>query len=178
MISKIKLVVFLLPIYFLISCAEKKNNEDLVKSWIGKEMVLPTFKSMERKTSSDVNPILKKVKIVTFIDGSCSICIKSLKEWQLIMKEEQFKELGYIFIISSYDHMVTFKKLNSNFIKLEYPYYYDAGDRLFLKNKIPDEQLFQTFLLDENNKVVLMGNPNTHEKIYSLYINEITKMLK
>ena len=40
-------------------------------------------------------------------------------------------------------------------------------------NRLPIERGFQTFLLDSANRVVLIGNPATNEKLWKLYLKRM-----
>ena len=50
----------------------------------------------------------------------------------------------------------------------------------FLQNNptIPKSQKYHTFMVDENNKVVLVGNPMGNEKMWELYKKEIARLSK
>ena len=53
-----------------------------------------------------------------------------------------------------------------------YPIYIDNGN-LFRKNNrnIPFDERMHTFLLDENNKVILVGSPLKKNRTYNVYQN-------
>ena len=42
-------------------------------------------------------------------------------------------------------------------------------------NKLPDNKLLNTFLIDPNGKIVVIGNPIISSKIATLYKNEIDR---
>ena len=42
-------------------------------------------------------------------------------------------------------------------------------------NKFNDDPMFQTFLLDQNNKILLIGNPIYNAEIKTLYQNILNK---
>lgn len=52
--------------------------------------------------------------------------------------------------------------------------YIDENDSLNKLNHFPHEIMLQTFLLNENNKVLAMGNPVYSSKISELYVNIIS----
>lgn len=54
-----------------------------------------------------------------------------------------------------------------------YPVCVDLQDSLNLLNHFPKDLMFQTFLLDKNNKIKLIGNPIHNFAIKELYIREI-----
>jgi hypothetical protein len=53
------------------------------------------------------------------------------------------------------------------------PVVFDMHDELNTLNRFPTNQDFQTFLLDENNKVLFIGNPVNNRAIRELYLTEI-----
>ena len=50
----------------------------------------------------------------------------------------------------------------------------DLDDRLNKLNKFPADMTFQTFLLDKNNKVSVLGNPVHNTAVKDLYLKQIT----
>lgn len=57
--------------------------------------------------------------------------------------------------------------------KFSYPICIDEKDSFNKLNQFPTDMTFQTFLLDENNKVLAIGNPIHNPKIRELYLNII-----
>ena len=55
-----------------------------------------------------------------------------------------------------------------------YPVCFDEKDELDALNRFPDEMMFQTFLLDKENKVVAIGNPVHNPKVKELYLKVMT----
>jgi hypothetical protein len=41
-------------------------------------------------------------------------------------------------------------------------------------NRFPDESTYQCFLLDKNNKVLMIGNPSLNPKIWELYKQQVS----
>lgn len=119
-----------------------------------------------------------KVKVVTFINADCSSCIEDLKEWTLFVNKADMNKVRFIFLIRSNYGNTTFENLNTNKIDFDLPYFYDNNDSLFTLNKISEDKLFQTFLLDEQNKVKLIGNPIGHKRLSDLYLKEIQQTIK
>ena len=63
-------------------------------------------------------------------------------------------------------------------IDFEYPFYQDNGMECLKKNGFDYDEGDEPLLLDENNKVILLGNPVHNEAIRELYVREISKRLK
>jgi hypothetical protein len=47
--------------------------------------------------------------------------------------------------------------------------YIDKGDKLYRANKLSGNMSYQCFLLDKDNKVILIGNPTLNPRIWELY---------
>ncbi|MCE8655689.1 DUF1573 domain-containing protein [Bacteroides fragilis] len=60
---------------------------------------------------------------------------------------------------------------NDNFT---YPICLDLENTFYDTNKIPGDMMLQTFLLDEDNKIVAIGNPIHNSKIKDLFLNIIS----
>lgn len=55
-----------------------------------------------------------------------------------------------------------------------YPVCLDLGNKFYNANKIPDDMMLQTFLLDKDNKIIALGNPIHNSKIKDLFLNIIS----
>ena len=53
------------------------------------------------------------------------------------------------------------------------PVCFDMEDQLNALNRFPPRDDFQCFLLDENNRVVCIGNPVHNPRIKEMYLSEI-----
>ena len=51
-----------------------------------------------------------------------------------------------------------------------YPVCFDGKDDFNRLNHFPEDMMFQTFLLDKENKVVAIGNPVLNPKVKELYV--------
>jgi hypothetical protein len=55
-----------------------------------------------------------------------------------------------------------------------YPVFIDMNNTINRLNHFPQQQSYQCFLLDSNNKVLMIGNPTLNPKIWELYKKIIT----
>ncbi len=113
-------------------------------------------------------------KVVTYVDTTgCTSCRLKLPEWKEWIRE----------IDSLRPHSVRFyfnlfsknpKEIRSLLQreKFLHPVCIDTADALNRINQFPPDERFQTFLLDQNNKVILLGNPIHNPAMKQLY-NEI-----
>ena len=54
-----------------------------------------------------------------------------------------------------------------------YPVFFDEKDDFNVLNRFPSEMMFQTFLLDKENKVMALGNPVLNPQIKDLYLTQL-----
>jgi hypothetical protein len=167
------LVIFISAFLLLISC----KNETVNKNLTSKMIFLPSVKLMRGDTNK-VNPLLKKIKIFTVIDGSCPTCVDKLIDWEKYIKKIDTAHVGFVILILSEDNFFTFDELNKNYIKFSYPYFYDIKKALSSKNNLLDYNSVNTFLLNSKNEVILTGNPIEKKEIFNQYEIEINKRIK
>ena len=100
------------------------------------------------------------LKLVLFVDSSeCSSCnIRKLWEWTPYLK--------------SFDGVNAFKFLVVLEVQSKYLYYTKEQLKISVFRRhnpqIPDNRMFHTFLLDESDSVLLVGNPLINERIDNL----------
>jgi hypothetical protein len=138
---------------------KKKDNKEL---WIGRELLLPEITSKDKK-------------IVTRFEGDCPSCIASIIAWKKIYgtireRKNNIKFVFYVEIIQE----EAFKELQR---KLDFADYviFDQKGSFFKYNllQFPYGLEDQTFLLDENNKIILFGNPTVKPDLLTKYIERI-----
>ena len=166
--------------YFLVSCQEsiKERSTRLIKEWEGKVIRFPVrsvFTVIGRDTV-DFDFMDAKYKVVTYIDSTGCVSFKlQLNRWkQLIAKIDSVTHGNVPFLF--YLHPKDIKELRyltrrDNFI---YPVCFDEKDEFNALNQFPDEMMFQTFLLDKDNRVLALGNPVLNPQIEKLYLKELT----
>jgi hypothetical protein len=170
-------IIIISVICLFASYNAKSQNHTKTENWHGKKIILPSIKLMRNESQKHSNPLSKKIKIVTIINGSCAHCIDELKIWKTYMKTIDTSQVGFVYLIQSEDDLFTFKELNRDYIKLPYPYFYDINKSITKANKLTDKKTYHTFLLNNKNEVILVGNPNKNEKLLKQYNIEINKRI-
>ena len=102
----------------------------------------------------------------------CTDCaIKRLLQWRTLIKQNYAYRLDFLFILSPNQHHLksVLTKLRKDTILNNYIYVDTCN--VFTRNNstIPEERYLHTFLLDRENKIVLVGNPNVNERVESLF---------
>lgn len=168
------LLLFIIGTLFL-SCqeTEKERANRLVREWDGKEVVYPNkmnFTTLGKDTNYSFN---SEYTIVTYIDSvGCSSCKLQLPKWRrLIAHLDSISDTSVLFFLHPKD------KNDMNYIlEREYfahPVCFDEEDAFNKLNQFPSDMMFQTFLLDKDNKVIAIGNPVHNPKVKELYLKII-----
>lgn len=171
----------ILLILLLISCQDKKRNQitHLVSEWQGKEIIIPksmTFNSLD-KNIENFKISNTSYKVLIYVDSAgCTSCKLQLPKWkEMISYTDSITggQLLYLFFFHPKDEKeIAFLLKMDNF---NYPVCIDKEDVLNQLNRFPDDISFQTFLLDPNNNVVVIGNPIHNPAVKELYIQQISK---
>lgn len=142
-------------LFFLTSCINNNNKAIQTKSRLNKKMYLPGLKFRDG---------CQEFICVTYVNGNCNSCINGLDKWQKIMN--QYNGLvEFVFYLHG--------DLNSEIsekLKQEYPIIMDEENEYLNKNCINiNNRLLQTYLLDCDYKILLIGNPVDDNNIAKLY---------
>ncbi|OMP79664.1 redoxin family protein [[Flexibacter] sp. ATCC 35208] len=105
-------------------------------------------------------------KIVSFINTSCGTCIRKMDEWNKFLSEEKMDVKEIIFVAQGKPDTYFREFIDST--KPAFYIYLDTSG-YYLLNRHLDRYVQGTFLLDENDKVVMIGDPVSNETIYSFY---------
>ena len=176
----LKWLAYLCVLPFIVSCAEsdKERLSRLVKEWERKEVLFPPHSTFTIQGKDTVNFEFKDAdyKVVTYIDSvGCTSCKLQLHRWKEMVAEVDSLTDGRVPFLF-YFHPKDKKELR-NLTRREgytYPVCFDEKDDFNRLNRFPNEMMFQTFLLDKENKVVALGNPVLNPKVKELYLKLIT----
>lgn len=168
------------------SCSESARVEKLINNMIQKEV---DFSSVDHGIINGEYVAAEiprhSSKLVIYLDSvSCSPCVISR-----LNELERFFDISevsggafipvFIFTLSEkYDLAAITKSLSYN--KVKYPIIYVDSGREFLSNNkfIPIEQKYHCFLVDKDDKIVLVGNPISSDSIWNKYITTIEQMIE
>ena len=180
MVTLLKWLVCLCVIPFLPSCVEsdKERLGKLVNEWERKEILFPTHSTftIQGKDTVDFEFRNADYKVVAYVDSAgCTGCKLQLPRWKELIAEVDSMTDGSVPFLF-YFHPKDLKELKyltrrEGFV---YPVCFDEKDDFNRLNRFPSEMMFQTFLLDKENKVVALGNPVLSPKVKELYLKLIT----
>lgn len=174
----------MLVVLFLCSCNENRRTQTVrqtVAEWTGKEIQFPEgipCQSSGNDTAciDPYNPTTYKVLL--YIDSAgCTSCRLKLPEWRQLIAEADSLFPGQM------DFLIFYQPKNSDVKELRfllnqyhfrYPVFMDVENTLDRTNHFPSDLSLQCFLLDKDNKVVLIGNPAANPQIWELYKQQIS----
>lgn len=166
---------------FLTSCKDDKRARvlNLLQDWNSKEFIFPSKLHFTINGNDSIDYQIysgSKYKIVIYVDSiGCTSCKLRLPAWKNFMTEVDSltsDSVQFLFFFFPKNKVEMSNILM--FDQFDFPVCIDEQDSLNILNHIPTETMFQTFLLDRNNRVISIGNPIHNSKIKNLYLNIIT----
>lgn len=162
------------------SCKEDKKDKiaHLVTEWQGKEIIFPkeiTFTQYVTDTI-DYQIAASDYKVLVYVDSiGCTSCKLQLTKWKsLIAHTDSITggKIPFLFFIHSKDYKEIRYLLKRD--RFDLPVCIDKDDVLNTLNQFPTDITFQTFLLNKDNKIVVIGNPIHNLAVKELYLKQIT----
>ena len=125
-----------------------------------------------------------KLKLIIYMDSTeCMPCyLKSMVEWKSFdnLIDKYKGQLAFVFILEPKDG--TKDQVANHFIdipKIKMPIYLDKSHLFKSNNKfLPEEKQYHVFLIDENNNVLLVGNPLLNPHVCDIMYKIIDNKLK
>ena len=177
-----KLLYISLLLSLLTAC--KENNKEkfalLVQEWQGKEIVFPQDMAFTRFVTEPVDYRIPdaEYKVLVYVDSvGCTSCKLQLPKWQELIAHVDSATNGnvpFIFVFQSKDDRELRYILKCD--NFDRPVCIDRNNRFNSSNRFPQDITFQTFLLDKDNKVKVIGNPVHNLAIRDMYLKQITGM--
>lgn len=173
----------------LFSC--KSNNEEIknnIQQMRSSPIIIP-YGEMECWTTDSLLKIAPwenaKIKLVHYVDSAkCSTCYlgKIIIFEEFLQLENDYHGLFCNIFIANPNKKDLFRlKIEHMNNRLPQTVFIDTTHAFLSRNhNIPDETIYHTFLLDENNKIILVGNPifneNIKKKAKRLIADRISKL--
>jgi len=171
----------------IINSCNKNHNKKKINSFktiidnnLGKKLNIPDSLVLYKPFPNSNSQFLsnKKMKIYSHINASCGTCIESLNVWGNLIPEFNKQKVKVYLICSSDDRFDLLKYyFESKEIEgFSYELYLDYNNDYLTKNEFMFESKnFETVLVDENSKILAIGNPNYSKKIKEIYFNLINR---
>ena len=180
------ILLFAMGCYIITACNSRKAEvQETVEKMQSSAITVP-FERMECWASDSTlkeSPWNKaKLKLVHYVDSvTCSSCyLQKVAIDSLLFNMETLSDNEFynIFIINPDNK--TKNTLKSKYLERLIPQtiFVDSTNVFIEANpNIPPESMYHTFLLDESNKVVLVGNPMLNKQIEAMMLSIVEEKL-
>ena len=173
-----KYIAWITFLLMLVACQDKQREDitSLLREWNGKTVQFPEKMFFTIRGNDTVDYSIEgKYKILSYVDSTgCTSCKLGLKEWSKYIAQMDSITDGsvkFLFFFFPKDGTEIFQILRID--KFETPICIDNEDALNKLNRFPQDERFQTLLLNESNRVLAMGNPIHNPKVKDLYLKII-----
>lgn len=175
---------------FLVAC---ESSNDRIKRNIEEMSSNPITIPFEKMKCMTSDSLLEKspwkyakIKLVHYIDSmQCSTCYlqKIMKKDKTIfhLEKETDNEFFNIFIVDPRSNKSSITALMAQYSNKEIPttlFVDTAHVFIDINSTIPEETMYHTFLLDEKNNVIFVGNPLVSKEMKEKVCHIINKRLK
>ncbi|WP_300761231.1 DUF1573 domain-containing protein [uncultured Parabacteroides sp.] len=176
-----KSLLYILSLFFLLTaCKENKKDQfiQLVQEWQGKEITFPKDMIFTKFVTDTINYKIPQsdYKVLIYVDSvGCTSCKLQLSKWKELIEYTDSITNGsipYLFFFQSKDDKELHYLLKQD--NFDHPVCIDHTNQLDNINKFPKDLTFQTFLLNKENKVVVIGNPVHNLAVKNLYLKQIS----
>ena len=174
-----------LEVLLLFSSCQNSPQEhitQLVEEWQGKEVRFPENPVFTRQLSDTVDYRIPETeyKVLVYVDSigctSCKLQLPQWKEFIAYVDSVSGGKIPFLFFFQSKDNKELRYILKRDNFRL--PVCVDSQNEFGKLNRFPSEQMFQTFLLDKDNRVKVIGNPIHNLSVKELYLKEIEGVKK
>ena len=178
-------VLLLCLVAFVASCSQWRMKNE-IESFSKESICLPA--DLEIVQDGVVLPdslsqtLTDPIKLILYFAADrCTSCvIGRLHDYEKIFRLRMENQFSPTIIFSPKDEPREYKALIADlkFQSLPYPIYIDKHSEFQQLNpKFPEDTRYHTFLLDKNNRVVLVGNPLASDAMWSLFKSTLDNML-
>lgn len=169
-IRKLPSVVCLLS---LLSCTTgNKHLSESPEFWLGREIMFPAdmpFQVQGSAVDYDVDDC--DYKILCYVDSiGCSVCSMNMPGWELFLSQVVSNpdiSVKFIMAVNTDNEAEIIRKARQ--YRFNYPIVIDKRNAIDSLNHFPSDIRSQTFLLDEYNRVIVVGNPLFDPEIMKEY---------
>ena len=168
----------------LFACKRDRTKDHIMQAvaeWTGKQILFPEgipcqFLGADTVCINPNNPT--PYKILLYVDSTgCSGCRLKLLEWKQLISEADALfpgETDFLIFYQPKQRDVKELSLLLRQADFQYPVFWDIENKIDKANRFSSDPSFQCFLLDQDNKVVLIGNPTFSPQIWELYKQQIS----
>ena len=176
---------FLATCFMMSACKSKKQSaaEQMVLQWVDREIVFPSSVTCTLYGKDTYDKGCRALhdseyKVLVYVDSAgCSDCRLKLHLWKDLMAESDSLCQGKIaFLYYLQPKLYASKEMEFLLRRnhFDYPVFIDYENQIGRQNELPVEPEYQCFLLDQHNRVILIGNPVLNPKMWKLYLSTVS----
>jgi len=133
-----------------------------------KTFILPPGK-LKVDITTAINPLSKPVKLVSVIDQRSETFKRELEVWHAFLGSVDLEHIGFIFLVRPLVDIDSFKKFWFVDMQMNYPFFYDKSNEIFVSNAIIEAKSGHTMVLDKNDSVIVEGGSAVNTDPFNLY---------
>ena len=176
------LLAFIFSFFLFSSCGI--NISDELKNMLDKEInydkLIPNMYGHDI-LNGNIKPVKKDARLIVYYDSTiCQSCrLNKIGEWDNILElQDSFEgKFEVMFIFSPTETECPYVKRYLATRKFPYLVWFDKNNSFLDRNSIPSDNRFHVFLVNENNKVVFVGDPLYNVKLYHLFFDTLSKLI-
>lgn len=152
------------------------RSESRLQDLIGKRIEFP-FHSAWSNDSVLPADTVASITILSYYNAEgCTPCrLKELAMWRGPMSEQT--QIRYLYVLNTQNIALKELKWTLEGMRIDHPVYLDTAGLFERSNPgLPTNPVFHTFLLDKENRVVLVGSPIGNPKMWELYKSTIARL--
>lgn len=163
--------------FFCIGTKREKGITCLISEWSGKEILFPAdiYFTVYGKDTVGYPAKHSEYSIVCYMDSagctSCKLQPQMWKKFISMLYSGNGEKIPVLFFMHPKNREELIALLENSYFN--HPVCIDEDDAFNRLNHFPSDMSFQTFLLDKDNKVVVIGNPIHNLKLGELYMQII-----
>lgn len=167
----------ILAVTLCVSC-RKDNREATVSDMYGRTVIIDTayFEKLDGRYDSPDSGYTHS--LVVFYDSTeCMSCaLTKIHGWNKLITEYEPKGVNFIFILAPERDEAETMSIWFEAEHFIHSVYIDSSQTFIQNNTwIPDEKMYHTFLIDSDNKIVLVGDPRRYVSLMKLFEKTVSE---
>ena len=163
-------VLMIIVLLCMMSCGNN-NNEIIgeIKQLSGQHVVFPSGYRIYYSDSSDISTN-KCAKIITYIDDiPCTTC--EINALHTIVNEmsKLTPNIPYLIVVHTRENNDEVLYMLDSIMYLPTPLIYYSSDTFKIANHLDVHAVNRTFMVDDNNRIIVVGEPWHNKKLKELY---------